>query len=280
MDKLTSDDKKKLLLNAKALNVLLCALGQDEFARVSSCKSAKEAWKLLEATHEGDKDTKATKIALGTSEYENFKMKAGESVQDMNKRFNLIVNNLRHIKPECPKLKKKEELKKGKKKALKVTWDDLNLDESDSDQSQEQNVNACFMASNDEEEVKNTTWVMDSGCSRHMTGTRGWFTHLKEKSHGHVNLGDKSRKKFIGKAVMRVSLRARVSSSSMSTAASTTIVVAPLLSASTTAAAVPAARRSTTTPEAATAGAGRRAAGSAGQEGRPGVVRDALPLPI
>ncbi|VFQ78629.1 unnamed protein product [Cuscuta campestris] len=98
MDKLTTEDKKKLSLNAKALNVLFCALGQDEFARVSSCKSAKEAWKLLEATHEGDKDTKATKIALGTSEYENFKMKAGESVQDMNKRFNLIVNNLSGFK--------------------------------------------------------------------------------------------------------------------------------------------------------------------------------------
>ncbi|VFQ76060.1 unnamed protein product [Cuscuta campestris] len=152
MDKLTTEDKKKLSLNAKALNVLFCALGQDEFARVSSCKSAKEAWKLLEATHEGDKDTKATKIALGTSEYDNFKMKAGESVQDMNKRFNLIVNNLSHIKPECPKLKKKEELKKGKKKALKVTWDDLNFDKSDSNQSQEENANACFMVSNDEEE--------------------------------------------------------------------------------------------------------------------------------
>ncbi|VFR00767.1 unnamed protein product [Cuscuta campestris] len=278
-DKLTIDDKKKLSLSAKALNILFCALGPDEFARVSSCKSAKEAWKLLEATNEGDKDTKATKIALGTSEYENFKMKAGESVQDMNKQFNLIVNNLSklnkvhptseintkiifslprewhslvvnllpkcadvetstiwsslyshelllkkmkgeeqvpvikktmalkiddhpesegesdeelamfkrykkfmkwnkgesskkfppkkgksnqitcyecgnigHIKPECPNLKKKEELRKGKKKALKVTWDDLKSDESDSDQSQEENANACFMASNDEEE--------------------------------------------------------------------------------------------------------------------------------
>ncbi|VFQ77698.1 unnamed protein product [Cuscuta campestris] len=299
MDKLTTDDKKKLSLNAKALNVLVCALGQDEFARVSSCKSAKEAWKLLEATHEGDKDTKATKIALGTSEYENFKMKAGESVQDMNKRFNLIVNNLSklnkvyptseintkiifslprewhslvvnllpkcadvetstiwrslyshelllkkmkeeeqvpiikktmalkiddhpvsegesdeelamfkrykkfmkwnkgesskrftsnkgkpnkitcyecgnvgHIKSECPKLKKKEELKKGKKKALKVTWDDLNSDESDSDQSQEENANACFMASNDEEEE----------CSNHQNKPYGMLpTHIFAK---------------------------------------------------------------------------------------------------
>ncbi|VFQ84453.1 unnamed protein product [Cuscuta campestris] len=102
MDKLTTDDKKKLSLNAKALNVLFCALGQDEFARVSSCKSAKEAWKLLKATHEGDKDTKATKIALGTSEYENFKMKARESVQDMNKRFDLIVNNLSKLNKVYP----------------------------------------------------------------------------------------------------------------------------------------------------------------------------------
>ncbi|VFQ79200.1 unnamed protein product [Cuscuta campestris] len=102
MDKLTIDDKKKLSFNAKALNVLFCALGQDEFARVSSCKSVKEAWKLLEATHEGDKDTKAIKIALGTSEYENFKMKAGESVQDMNKRFNLIINNLSKLNKVYP----------------------------------------------------------------------------------------------------------------------------------------------------------------------------------
>ncbi|VFQ87140.1 unnamed protein product [Cuscuta campestris] len=33
MEKLTTNGKKKLSLNAKALNVLFCALGQDEFAR-------------------------------------------------------------------------------------------------------------------------------------------------------------------------------------------------------------------------------------------------------
>ena len=89
---LNDEDKRQLSLNAKAINSLHCALGPDEFARVSSCKSAKEAWDLLERTHEGDDSTKQTKIALGTSEYETFRMKQGESIQDMNKRFNDILN--------------------------------------------------------------------------------------------------------------------------------------------------------------------------------------------
>ncbi|VFQ64334.1 unnamed protein product [Cuscuta campestris] len=71
-----------------------------------------------------------------------------------------------------------------------------------------------------------------------------------------------------------------VSSSSTSTAASTTTGITPLLSAAAAAAAVPAAKRSTATPEVAAAGATVWAAGSAGQEGRPGVVCDALSLPI
>ncbi|VFQ79940.1 unnamed protein product [Cuscuta campestris] len=175
MDKLTSDDKKKLSLNAKALSVLFCALGQDEFARVSSCKSAKGAWKLLEATHEGDKDTKATKIALGTSDLYSHelllrKMKEEEQVHIIKKTMALKIDdhpesegesdeelamfkrykkfmkwkkgesskrfppkkgksnqitcyecgNVGHVKPECPKLKKKEELKKGKNKKMQM----------------------------------------------------------------------------------------------------------------------------------------------------------------
>ncbi|VFQ62783.1 unnamed protein product [Cuscuta campestris] len=93
MDKLMPENKKKLSLNAKALNILFCALGQDEFARVSSCKSAKEAWELLEATHEGDKDPKASKIALRTSECENFKMKKEERVPMVKKTMTLKVDD-------------------------------------------------------------------------------------------------------------------------------------------------------------------------------------------
>ncbi|VFQ59816.1 unnamed protein product [Cuscuta campestris] len=91
---LSPEDKRKLSMNAKAINILHCSLGPDEFARVSTCKTAKEVWDLLEATHEGDVSTKQTMIALGNAEYESFKKGPCETIQDMNKRFNEIVHKL------------------------------------------------------------------------------------------------------------------------------------------------------------------------------------------
>ncbi|VFQ84374.1 unnamed protein product [Cuscuta campestris] len=106
---LSSEDKRKLSMNAKAINILHCSLGPDEFARVCSCKTAKEVWDLLQATHEGDISTKQTMIALGNSEYESFKKGSSETIQDMNKRFNEIVNKLKwhssivDLLPKCDK---------------------------------------------------------------------------------------------------------------------------------------------------------------------------------
>src|SRR6266511_1343859 len=43
-------------------------------------------------------------------------------------------------------------------------------------------------------------WVMDSGCSQHMTGNSRIFSILEEgdHDHDHITLGDNSRKKVIG----------------------------------------------------------------------------------
>ncbi|RAL48741.1 hypothetical protein DM860_001061 [Cuscuta australis] len=74
-------------MNAKAMNILHCSLEPDEFARVCSCKTAKEVWDLLQATLEGDTSTKQTMLALGNSEYESFKIGQHESIQDANRRL-------------------------------------------------------------------------------------------------------------------------------------------------------------------------------------------------
>ncbi|RAL49090.1 hypothetical protein DM860_015081 [Cuscuta australis] len=81
-------------MNAKAMNILHCSLGPNEFARVCLCKTAKEVWDFLQATHEGDTSTKQTMLALGNSEYESFKIGQHESIQDANRRFNEIINKL------------------------------------------------------------------------------------------------------------------------------------------------------------------------------------------
>ena len=46
-------DIKKIELNAKAMNLLYCALDPNEFNRVSTCSSTKKIWDTLEVTHEG-----------------------------------------------------------------------------------------------------------------------------------------------------------------------------------------------------------------------------------
>ena len=58
------EDKKKMTMNAKAKNVLTCALGSNEYSRISSCASAHEMLKLLEMTHEGTSQVKNSKIGI------------------------------------------------------------------------------------------------------------------------------------------------------------------------------------------------------------------------
>ncbi|KAG4963543.1 hypothetical protein JHK82_040213 [Glycine max] len=66
----------------------------DEYFSVSNCKSAKDMWDTLQVTHEGTTNVKRSRINTLTHEYELFRMKTNESIQDMQKRFTHIVNNL------------------------------------------------------------------------------------------------------------------------------------------------------------------------------------------
>ena len=71
------EDRRKFQLNAKAMHILFCAVGSDEYAKMSSCSSAKEIWDKLEVTHEGTNEVKETKIGLLNLIYENFKNGTG-----------------------------------------------------------------------------------------------------------------------------------------------------------------------------------------------------------
>lgn len=91
------DDKKKLSLNAKAINMLYCALDKNEFNRISTCSSAKEIWHKLEVTHEGTSQVKESKICMLVHNYELFKMKSDESISEMFTRFTDIINGLKSL---------------------------------------------------------------------------------------------------------------------------------------------------------------------------------------
>ncbi|XP_072087067.1 uncharacterized protein [Arachis hypogaea] len=90
----TDEEKKKVELNAKAINLMHCAISFEEFRKVSRCKTAKEIWDKLKLTHEGTKQVRETRIDMLMKEYEMFSMKEDESIDQMFERFSIIINNL------------------------------------------------------------------------------------------------------------------------------------------------------------------------------------------
>ncbi|XP_016191848.1 protein CROWDED NUCLEI 4-like [Arachis ipaensis] len=88
------EEKKKVELNAKAINLMHYAINFEEFRKVSRCKMAKEIWDKLRLTHEGTKQVRETRIDMLMKEYEIFSMKEDESIDQMFERFSIIINNL------------------------------------------------------------------------------------------------------------------------------------------------------------------------------------------
>ncbi|XP_073219589.1 uncharacterized protein [Cicer arietinum] len=93
----TNDDKKKVLFDKKAKNMLQSALKMDEFFRVSHCKTTKEIYDTLEVTHEGTIEVKRSKLNTLSQEYELFRMQPEESILDLLKRFSHLTNHLSEL---------------------------------------------------------------------------------------------------------------------------------------------------------------------------------------
>src|SRR5436853_2286513 len=88
----SNDDKKKVQINAKAMNALFCALDKNEFNRVSTCTSAHDIWHILEVTHEVTSRVKESNISVLVHRFELFTMNDGESISEMFSRFTDITN--------------------------------------------------------------------------------------------------------------------------------------------------------------------------------------------
>ena len=64
--------------NIKALNALFSAIINEEFKKISSAKIAKEAWTILQATYEGTKAVKDSKLQRLTTSFEEIKKEEDE----------------------------------------------------------------------------------------------------------------------------------------------------------------------------------------------------------
>ncbi|VFQ88315.1 unnamed protein product [Cuscuta campestris] len=97
-DEFDAEDIKKVENYAKAINMLYCAVNPDDYRKISCCTTAKEMWDKLEVTYEGTDQVREAKIDFLTQEYEMFRMKEGEKIDDMFDRFSKIINDLHALK--------------------------------------------------------------------------------------------------------------------------------------------------------------------------------------
>ncbi|XP_070008446.1 uncharacterized protein [Nicotiana sylvestris] len=92
-----AEDLKKWEKNAKDKKWLMCGLGLDEYIRIQICTTAKEIWYTLEVAHEGTPQVKRSRGTLLYSQYSNFTMKEGETIQKMYTRFKTLTNELKSL---------------------------------------------------------------------------------------------------------------------------------------------------------------------------------------
>ena len=79
--------------NSKALNALFSAVTNEEFKKISSTETAKEAWTILQTTYEGTNAVKDSKLQRLTTSFEEIKMEEDESFDEFYAKLKDIVNS-------------------------------------------------------------------------------------------------------------------------------------------------------------------------------------------
>nr|GEV72408.1 zf-CCHC domain-containing protein/UBN2 domain-containing protein [Tanacetum cinerariifolium] len=77
--------------------VIYNALTRKEYERIFMCSTAKEIWKTLLITHQGNSQVKDNKINLLVQQYEQFVIFEDESIDSAFARFNTIITSLKAL---------------------------------------------------------------------------------------------------------------------------------------------------------------------------------------
>ncbi|GJZ65756.1 retrovirus-related pol polyprotein from transposon TNT 1-94 [Tanacetum coccineum] len=77
--------------------VIYNALPRKEYERIFMCNTAKEIWKTLLITHQGNNQVKDNKIDLLVQQYEQFVISEDESIDSAFARFNTIITSLKSL---------------------------------------------------------------------------------------------------------------------------------------------------------------------------------------
>ena len=84
---------KAVNFNSRALIALFSAVTNEEFKKISSTETAKEAWTILQTTYEGTKVVKDSKLQRLTTSFEEINMEEDRSFNEFYAKLKDIVNS-------------------------------------------------------------------------------------------------------------------------------------------------------------------------------------------
>ena len=88
--------------NSRALNALFNAVTNEEFKKISSTKTAKEALTILQTTYEGAKAIKDSKLQRLTSRFQEIKMDNDQSFDEFYAKLKNIINSAFNLGETIP----------------------------------------------------------------------------------------------------------------------------------------------------------------------------------
>ena len=91
--------------NSRALNALFSVVTNEEFKKIFSTETAKEAWTILQTTYEGTKAIKDLKLQRLTTSFKEIKMEEDESFDEFYAMLKDIVNSAFNLGKTIPEPK-------------------------------------------------------------------------------------------------------------------------------------------------------------------------------
>ena len=91
--------------NSRALNALFSAVTNEEFKKISSIETAKEAWTILQTTYEGTKAVKDSKLQRLIISFEEIKMEEDALFDEFYAKLKDIVNSTFNLGETIPEPK-------------------------------------------------------------------------------------------------------------------------------------------------------------------------------
>ncbi|GJU87223.1 hypothetical protein Tco_1294769 [Tanacetum coccineum] len=187
---LKDEQKNQLGKNNEAKMTLYNALPRKEYERVFMCKTAKEVWHTLIITHQGNSQVMNYKIDLITQEYEKFSISHEETTDSDFTRFNAItkVMAIEEAK-DLATLPLDERIRN--LKVYEMVLDNVGVG-SKTTKEKVRVLKVCLKC-----DLLLDDWIVDSGCTKHMTGNRRLFTSYKAYDGGHVVFGSNLKGKVV-----------------------------------------------------------------------------------